>query len=129
MRPSLFTLPAFVLAALAAFAAPALGAPLKVAVTGSSSAAGVGSSAGHHVSDELGKALGAGFAVTGFGAAATTAIKAVSNAYTATQQYRDALASNPDIVLFWFGGNDSWADVWPTHKGEFPGPAAAADRR
>jgi MYXO-CTERM domain-containing protein len=22
-------------------------------------------------------------------------------------------------VLFWFGGNDSWVDVWTAHKGEF----------
>lgn len=92
---------------------------LKVACTGSSSMAGVGSSEGHHISDELAAALGAEFAVMNFGVAATTAIKAVDNAYYSTPQMTDALAFNPDVVLFWFGGNDSWADVWPEHGDEF----------
>jgi hypothetical protein len=30
---------------------------------------------------------------------------AVSNAWWSTQQAKDALAFNPDVVLFWFGGN------------------------
>jgi hypothetical protein len=30
-----------------------------------------------------------------------------------------ALALNPDIVLFWFGGNDSFAGTWEAHKTEF----------
>src|SRR6185503_2838478 len=107
-------LPALMLAAL-----PAHGAPLKVAGTGSSSMAGTGSSAGHHITDEMAKALGLDFMVKNFGVAATTAINAVPNAYSKTQAYRDALAFNPDVVLFWFGGNDSWADTWPAHKGEF----------
>ncbi len=81
--------------------------------------AGTGSSAGHHVSDELAKALGADFTVSNFAVAATTAIKSVSNAWASTPQMDDALASNPDVVLFWFGGNDSWADVWSAHADEF----------
>lgn len=81
--------------------------------------AGVGSSEGHHISDELAAALGADFTVMNFGVAATTAIKAVDNAYASTPQMAEALAFNPDVVLFWFGGNDSWADVWPEHGDEF----------
>jgi hypothetical protein len=102
-----------------AFAPAAVAAPSKVACTGSSSMAGVGSSDGHHISDELGKALGADFTVENYAVAATTAIKAVSNAYASTPEYQQGLDSNPDIVLFWFGGNDSWADVWPDHGDEF----------
>ena len=30
-----------------------------------------------------------------------------------------AEAMNPDIVLFWFGGNDSFQATWDAHKGEF----------
>ncbi|HTM45613.1 MAG TPA: GDSL-type esterase/lipase family protein [Polyangiaceae bacterium] len=101
-------------------AAPqARAAPLRVTCTGSSSMAGTGSSAGHHVTDELANALGADFVVSNFAVAATTAIKSVPNAWASTTQFTDALASNPDIVLFWFGGNDSWVDVWTTHSAEF----------
>ncbi len=100
-------------------ALPAFAAPLKVACTGSSSMAGVGSSDGHHISDELATALGADFEVQNFAVAATTAIKSVPNAWASTPQMGEALAFNPDIVLFWFGGNDSWVDVWTEHSGEF----------
>lgn len=107
--------------ALALGGRPVLAAPVKVACTGSSSMAGTGSSAGHHIPDELAKALGPEFAVTNFAVAATTAIKSVPNAWASTPQMSDALASNPDVVLFWFGGNDSWADVWSAHGDEFKG--------
>jgi hypothetical protein len=63
--------------------------------------------------------LGAEFVVENYGVAATTAIKALPTAWASTPQMAEALASNPDVVLFWFGGNDSWADVWPEHGDEF----------
>ena len=94
-------------------------APLKVACTGTSAMQGLGSTTGHHVPDELGKALGAGFDVRNFAMDGTTAISSVSTSYAATSQYRAALAFNPDIVLFWFGGNDSFAGTWNAHKSEF----------
>src|SRR5205085_12228141 len=83
------------------------------------SMAGMGSTAEHHVTDELAKALGPGFMVSNFAVAATTAIKSVPNAWASTPQMPAGLAFNPDVVLFWFGGNDSWVDVWTTHKAEF----------
>jgi lysophospholipase L1-like esterase len=94
-------------------------APLKVACTGTSAMQGLGSTTGHHVPDELGKALGAGFDVRNFAMDGTTAISSVSTSYAATSQYKAALAFNPDIVLFWFGGNDSFKGTWDAHKGEF----------
>lgn len=106
-------------AVFALVAVPALAAPVKVACAGSSSMAGVGSSNGHHISDELAKALGPSFEVSNFAVAATTAIKSVPNAWASTPQMNDALASSPDVVLFWFGGNDSWVDVWTDHGDEF----------
>jgi len=108
-------------AALAAllWARSAFAAPLKVAGTGTSAMQGLGSSMGHHVPDELGKALGAGFEVGNFGAQGTTAISSIASAYTASSQMKAALAFNPDVVLFWFGGNDSFQGTWDAHKAEF----------
>lgn len=94
-------------------------APLKVACTGSSAMEGLGSTDGHHVPDELGRALGPGFVVQNFGVEGATAISAISSSYAATPQMKAALAMNPDIVLFWFGGNDSFQATWDAYKGEF----------
>ncbi|HET6281274.1 MAG TPA: GDSL-type esterase/lipase family protein [Polyangia bacterium] len=117
-RSLLFSLSAFAVASIAFSAAPAQAA-MKVACTGTSAMMGLGSTAGHHVPDEMGKVLGANFTVTNYGVQGTTAIKSVGSSYAATSQYRTALASNPDIVLFWFGGNDSFAGTWNAHKAEF----------
>jgi sialate O-acetylesterase len=108
------TFPAFMLAAASARAAP-----LKVACAGSTSVSGMGSSEGHHICDELGKALGPGFVVRGFGVRGSTALKSGPNTWISTPQMRDALAFNPDVVLFWFGGVETWKDIWPAHKGDF----------
>jgi hypothetical protein len=107
-------------AALTLAAPQAKATPLKVACVGSTSMSGVGSSEGHHIPDELAKALGPGFVVQNFGVKRTTAYKAGGpNAWASTPQMRDALASNPDVVLFWFGGVETWPDIWPAHRGEF----------
>jgi lysophospholipase L1-like esterase len=98
---------------------PTFAAPLKVACAGTSAMQGLGSSAGHHVPDELGKALGAGFNVANFGVPGTTALASVSSSYAATAQMKAALAFNPDVVLLWFGGNDSFQGTWEAHKAEF----------
>jgi len=117
-RFPLFTVSAIAVAAIALAAAPAQ-AVMKVACTGTSAMMGLGSTAGHHVPDEMGKVLGANFTVTNYGVQGTTAINSVGSSYAKTSQYRTALASNPDIVLFWFGGNDSFAGTWDAHKTEF----------
>ena len=98
---------------------PASGATLKVACTGTSAMMGLGSTTGHHAPDEMGKVLGAGFEVHNYGVQGTTAIASISSSYAATSQMKAALALNPDIVLFWFGGNDSFAGTWEAHKTEF----------
>src|SRR5258706_2513067 len=120
--PSIRHLIAFAASAFVAIglvSTKASAATLKVACTGTSAMMGLGSTAGHHVPDEMGKVLGAAFAVTSFGVQGTTAIKSISSSYAATPQMRAALALNPDIVLFWFGGNDSFAGTWDAHKSEF----------
>jgi lysophospholipase L1-like esterase len=112
-----FVAACFALRATRAWAAP----PLKVACTGTSAMAGLGSDPGHHVPDELNRALGAGFVVQNFAIDGATAISSISSSYAATSQMKAALAMNPDIVLFWFGGNDSFKATWDTHMGEFQG--------
>jgi hypothetical protein len=99
-------------------AAPANATPLKIAFVGSTSVAGFGSSEGHHIPDELGRSLGDGFDVRGFGVQRATALKGGELAYRSTPQMSDALAFDPDVVIFWFGGVESWADNWNAHKHE-----------
>ena len=117
-RRAAFVCSASALAALLC-TVPAFAAPLKVACTGTSAMQGLGSSAGHHVPDELGKALGSDFDVANFGAQGTTAIASIASSYAATPQMKAALAQSPNVVLFWFGGNDSFQGTWDAHKGEF----------
>ena len=108
-----------VVAVLVLGAARLSAAPLKVACTGTSAMAGLGSSPGRHVPDEMGKVLGANFVVSNFGAEGVTAINSIGSGYAKTSQYKAALALNPDIVLFWFGGNDSFAGTWENNKANF----------
>lgn len=56
---------------------------------------------------QLGQLLGAGYQVTNYGVSSTTLLKKGDHPYWNTQQYKDALASAPDIVLIDLGGNDS----------------------
>src|SRR5262249_38185321 len=87
--------------------------------TGTSAMQGLGSTTGHHVPDEMGRVLGAGFEVRNYGVQGTTAIQSTGSSYAATSQMKDALAWNPDIVLFWFRRNDSFKGTWDAHQAEF----------
>lgn len=118
-RPELFIVSALAVALISLVPATTSAQVKKVACTGTSAMMGLGSSAGQHVPDELGKALGAGFTVTNHGVQGTTAINSLGSGYAKTAQYRAALALNPDIVLFWFGGNDSFAGTWENNKAAF----------
>ena len=111
--------PNLVVTAALFVAQPGLAATVKVACTGTSAMQGLGSTAGHHVPDEMGRDLGSGFEVKNFAMDGTTAISSISTAYVNTSQMKAAIAYNPDVVLFWFGGNDSFKATWDAHKGEF----------
>src|SRR5260370_14733014 len=100
-------------------AGAAQAAPMKVACTGTSAMMGLGSTTGHHVHGEMGRDLGENFEVHNYGVQGTTAIMAGGTSYAATSQFKAALALNPDIVLFWFGGNDSFKGEWDQYKGQF----------
>jgi acyl-CoA thioesterase I len=97
---------------------PALAAT-KVACVGASTTAGSGSTDGHHYPDELQRILGDTYEVKNFGVSGTTMLKTGDKPYWDTAQYKAALAYEPDIAVFWFGGNDSKVQNWDTHKDEF----------
>jgi MYXO-CTERM domain-containing protein len=95
--------------------------PIKVACVGASTTSGDGSSPGHHYPDELQRLLGAGYVVTNFGVSGTTMLKATTTPYWTTSAFTQALASDPQIAIIWFGGNDAKPENWTAHKGEFLG--------
>ena len=94
---------------------------IEVACVGASTTSGDGSSAGHHYPDELQRLLGAGYVVTNFGVSGTTILKATTTPYWTTSAFTQALGSDPQIVIIWFGGNDAKPENWTAHKGEFLG--------
>src|SRR6266404_815581 len=102
----------------ATLSASAASAASKVACVGASTTSGDGSTAGHHFPDELGRALGANFQVRNFGASGTTMLRKGDNPYW--PHLPPALAFQPDIAVFWFGGNDAKPQNW-VHKDEFVG--------
>lgn len=89
------------------FATPAK--PVKIACLGASICAGARLAHPETQSypAQLGQLLGAGYQVTNYGVSSTTLLKKGDHPYWNTQQYKDALASEPDIVLIDLGGNDS----------------------
>jgi len=108
---------AVLLVALAPSTAKA--AAIKVACLGASTTSGDGSTAGHHFPDELRIALGAGYQVQNFGVSGTTALKSGDSPYWKFPQLNQAVAYQPDIAIFWFGGNDAKPQNWTGHMAEF----------
>src|SRR5579872_6762992 len=100
---------------------PAAAAPLKIACLGTSAMAGYGSSAGHHITDWMAMDLGADFEVKNFAVVGVTVLKQTDVSYWNRPEMKAAEAYNPDIVIFWFGGNDTFVQYWDAHKGEFEG--------
>ncbi len=58
---------------------------------------------------QLGALLGSGYQVMNFGIGSRTMLRKGDFPYWETEQYRNALASNPDIVFIDLGGNDAKA--------------------
>ncbi|WP_460966629.1 GDSL-type esterase/lipase family protein [Spirosoma migulaei] len=56
---------------------------------------------------QLQNLLGAGYEVMNFGVSGRTLLRDTPSAYTATEQYKEALKSNPTIVFIKLGTNDS----------------------
>jgi acyl-CoA thioesterase I len=98
---------------------PAFAAPTKVACVGASTTAGSGSTTGHHYPDELQRILGDTYEVKNFGLSGTTMLKTGDKPYWDSAEHKAALAYQPDIAIFWFGGNDSKVQNWDQHHDEF----------
>lgn len=107
MSSRLFVLLLSILYTIPVFAGP--GKPVKIACLGASICAGA--RLAHPETEsypaQLGRLLGAAYQVTNYGVSSTTLLKKGDHPYWNTQQYKDALASEPDIVLIDLGGNDS----------------------
>jgi len=99
--------------ALVAFFAVAY-AQIKVACVGDSITAGAGSSNAGQTSypPVLQKQLGSGYNVTNYGVSGTTMMTTGDNPYWNTQSYKNAIASNPQIVLIMLGTNDAKTYQW-----------------
>lgn len=65
--------------------------------------------------------LGDGYEVRNFGKSGATLLEKGHRPYVAQQEYRDALAFCPDIVVIHLGVNDTDPRNWPNYKDEFEG--------
>ncbi len=68
---------------------------------------------------QLARMLGDDFEVKGFGRPGATLLRKGHNPYNKTQEYADALAFRPDIVVIHLGVNDTDPRDWPEHNDEF----------
>jgi lysophospholipase L1-like esterase len=120
MSPNLLSRTFILTALLVAFAPrTAMAAVTKVACLGASTTSGDGSTAGHHFPDELGVALGPAYQVKNFGVSGTTVLKSGDSPYWKFPQLQQAIAFQPDIAVFWFGGNDAKPQNWTGHMAQF----------
>jgi lysophospholipase L1-like esterase len=120
MSPNLLSRTFILTALLVAFApGTAMAGVTKVACLGASTTSGAGSTAGHHFPDELGVALGPAYQVKNFGVSGTTVLKSGDSPYWKFPQLQQAIAFQPDIAVFWFGGNDAKPGNWTGHMAEF----------
>ncbi len=93
---------------------------LRVACVGDSITYGVGIEGRwiYSYPAQLGALLGKGWEVRNFGVNSATALKRGFFPYCETQEYRDALAFLPHVVIIKLGTNDTLPGNWE-YKGEF----------
>ncbi|CDN32889.1 Sialic acid-specific 9-O-acetylesterase [Mucinivorans hirudinis] len=103
-RPKLLNILFLTLVALSSLAQP-----IKVACVGNSITfgAGVANREKNSYPMQLGYALGEGYEVKNFGVNSATLMTAGNFPYVKTNQYKESLAYNPDIVIIKLGTNDS----------------------
>ncbi len=109
-------------------------AKIKVACVGDSITFGSGIADRENASypAQLQKLLGEGFEVKNFGVSGRTMISKSPSAWTNTQQYKDALAYQPDVVLIKLGTNDSKRSEYKQRQNfdhDYSGRGAALDPR
>ncbi|MDE6651796.1 MAG: sialate O-acetylesterase, partial [Paramuribaculum sp.] len=111
---------AILLAGVAAFALSAAN-PKKVACVGNSITYGylVEDREQNAYPKQLGNMLGKDYEVGNFGRSGATLLTKGHNPYVKTQQFKDALAFKPDIILVHLGVNDTDPRNWPHYNSEF----------
>lgn len=67
----------------------------------------------------LQRMLGDRYEVGNFGKNGATLVTGPPNAYVATDEYKKALAFQPDIVIIDLGINDTGLAVWPSYRDDF----------
>ena len=70
---------------------------------------------------QLEKLLGDAYEVRNFGQSGATLLKKGHRPYVGTQQFKDALAFQPDIAIIHLGLNDTDPRNWPNYQEEFVG--------
>lgn len=96
-------------------------AAVNVACVGDSITQGYLSTGGMNYPNQLQKMLGSTYKVMNFGAGGRTMLKKGDNPYWRTGPLKQALASEPTIVVLMLGTNDAKVRNWAPHSSEFPG--------
>lgn len=111
---------AILLAGVAAFALSAA-KPTKVACVGNSITYGflVENREQNAYPKQLGNMLGKDYEVGNFGLSGSTLLTKGHNPYVKGQQFKDALAFKPDIIVVHLGVNDTDPRNWPHYNSEF----------
>lgn len=111
----------FILTIVATLASSAQKKPVKVACVGNSITYGyaVENREQNCYPTQLQQLLGDGYDVRNFGLSGATLLNRGHNPYTLTQQYADAIAFKPDIVIIHLGINDTDPRNWPNYNDQF----------
>lgn len=86
--------------------------PTVLACVGDSITQGVGAKRGQSWPAQAQKTLGKDWQVKNFGLSGTTLMNSGNKPYQKSTQFKNALASNPDIVVIMLGTNDTKPDNW-----------------
>ncbi|NLA61939.1 MAG: sialate O-acetylesterase [Bacteroidales bacterium] len=94
---------------------------LKVACVGNSVTYGAGIAERETMSypAQLQQMLGGGYEVKNFGHSGATLLKKGHNPYWKLKEFEEAVAFNPDIVIFHLGLNDTDPRNWPRYRDDF----------
>ena len=98
----------------------AAAAPIVVSCVGDSITQGYLASRGMDYPTQMQKLLGSNYKVNNFGAGGRTMLKKGDNPYWRTGPLKQALASQPDIVVLMLGTNDAKFRNWGPLHDEFP---------
>lgn len=95
--------------------------PIRVACVGNSITYGMGVENREQNSYPavLGRLLGEAYQVRNFGHSGATLLNRGHHPYTQTQEYAEALAFRPDVVVIHLGINDTDPRNWPNYRDDF----------